>query len=243
MKDGRTHLAHKAEHAVDLETGALLAVTIQGADQGDTTTVAETVIAAAEQIAAVAQDRQANEQLSPRGLQEVVADKGYHSNDVLRDFTALEIRSYISEPDRGRRKWCGKRRQQQAVYGNRRRMRGERGKRLSRLRGERVERSFAHLYETGGMRRTHLRGHKNILKRLLIHAGAFNLSLVLRKERGAGTPRGLAEAKRAFDSLWEAVRRPFSARRTHLPRLWPRLGNGSFRLDSPPCVFRFARAA
>ena len=83
-----------------------------------------------------------------------MADKGYHSNDALRDRTALETRSYISEPDRGRWKWCGKRRQQQAVYGNRRRMRGERGQRLSRLRGERVERSFAHLYETGGMRRT-----------------------------------------------------------------------------------------
>ena len=83
-----------------------------------------------------------------------MADKGYHSNDALRDRTALETRPYISEPDRGRWKWCGKRRQQQAVYGNRRRMRGERGQRLSRLRGERVERSFAHLYETGGMRRT-----------------------------------------------------------------------------------------
>ncbi len=174
MKDGRTHLAHKAEHAVDLETGALLALTVQGADLGDTTTVAETITAAAEQVAAVAQDRQANEQLSPQGLQEVVADKGYHSNDVLTDLTALEMRSYINEPDRGRRKWCGKRRQQQAVYGNRRRMRGERGKRLSRLRGERVERSFAHLYETGRMRRTHLRGHEIILKRLLLHGGAFN---------------------------------------------------------------------
>ena len=89
MKDGRTHLAHKAEHAVDLETGALLALTVQGADLVDTTTVAETITAAAEQVAAVAQDQQANEQLSPQGLQEVVADKGYHSNDVLTDLTAL----------------------------------------------------------------------------------------------------------------------------------------------------------
>ena len=243
MKDGRTHLAHKAEHAVDLETGALLALTVQGADLGDTTTVSETITAAAEQVAAVAQDQQANEQLSPQGLQEVVADKGYHSNDVLTDLTALEMRSYLNEPDRGRRKWCSKRRQQQAVYGNRRRLRGKRGKRLSRLRSERVERSFAHLYETGRMRRTHLRGHENILKRLLIHGGAFNLSLLLRKERGAGTPRGLAEAKKAFDSLWEAVRRLLSARRTLWFRLWPRLANGCFRLDSPLCVFRLARAA
>ena len=138
-----------------------------------------------------------------------MADKGYHSNEVLTDLTALELRSYISEPDRGPRKWGGKRRQQQALYGNRRRMRGERGKRLSRLRGERAERSFAHLYETGRMRRTHLRGHKNILKRLLIHAGAFNLSLLLRKKLRAGTPRGLSEATKAFDSLWEAVKRRF----------------------------------
>ena len=203
MKDGRTHLAHKAEHAVDLETGALLAVTIQGADLGDTATLAETITAAAEQVAAVAQDREANEQLSPQGLQEVVADKGYHSNDVLTDLKALEMRSYISEPDRGRRKWCGKQLEQQAVYGNRRRMRGERGKRLSRLRGERVERSFAHLYETGRMRRTHLRGHQNILKRLLLHGGAFNLSLLLRKELGAGTPRGLDS--RSEKGLWLAL--------------------------------------
>ncbi len=196
MKDGRTHLAHKAEHAVDLETGALLAVTIQGADLGDTATVAETISAAAEQAAAVAQDREANEHLSPRGLQEVVADKGDHSNGALRDLKALEMRSYISEPGRGRRNWCGKRLEQQAVYGNRRRMRGERGKRLSRMRGERAERSFAHLYETGRLRRTHLRGHENILKRLLIHGGAFNLSLLLRKELGAARRAGWQKRKR-----------------------------------------------
>ncbi len=119
-------------------------------------------------------------------------------------------------------------------------MRGERGKRLSRLRGERVERSFAHLYETGRMRRTHLRDHENILKRLLIHGGPFNLSLRLRKELGAGTPRGLAEAEKAFNSLWEAVKGPISARRTLWFRLWPRLRNGSFRLGSPLGVLRLA---
>ncbi len=93
------------------------------------------------------------------------------------------------------------------------------------------------------MRRTHLRGHENILKRLLIHAGAFNLSLLLRKKLGAGTPRGLSEAKRAFDSLSKAVRRPFSARRTLLRRLWTRLANRPFRLDSQPRICRLARAA
>jgi len=208
MKDGRTHLAHKAEQAVDLETGAVLAVTLAGADEGDSATLAETEIEAAEQLAAVAQDKAAHEKLAAGGLEEVVADKGYHCNEVLSDLATLEIRSYISEPDRGRRRWRDKAAAQAAVYGNRRRIRGERGKRLLRQRGERVERSFAHLYETGRMRRTHLRGHPNILKRLLIHAGAFNLSLVLRKKLGAGTPRGLAALKKA---LRRSVERCFEA--------------------------------
>ena len=215
MKDGRTHLAHKAEQAVDLETGAVLAVTLQGADQGDTTTLAETVTEAAEQVAAVAADEQANEKMAPAGIEEVVADKGYHSNEVLTDLAAFEIRSYISEPDRGRRRWRGKSQARDAVYGNRRRIRGARGQRLLRWRAERVERSFAHLYESGGMRRTHLRGRENVLKRLLIHVGGFNLSLVLRKKLGAGTPRGLRAAKKALQRLekhlWERLR---PARRT-----------------------------
>ena len=205
MKDGRTHLAHKAEQAVDLETGAVLAVTLAGADQGDTTTIADTITEAAEQVAAVAADDEANEKLAAEGVQEVIADKGYHSNAVLTDLAALEIRSYISEPDRGRRCWRGKQPQREAVYANRRRMRGARGKRLMRQRGEKVERVFAHLLETGGMRRTHLRGRKNVLKRLLIHVGGFNLSLVLRQQLGAGTPRGLAAAKKALERLGERL--------------------------------------
>jgi transposase len=208
MKDGRTHLAHKAEQAVDLETGAVLAVTLQGAGAGDAATLAETVIEAAEQLAAVAENKPAREQLAADGLTELVADKGYHSNEVLEDLAALQIRSYISEPERGRRRWRNRAAARVAVYGNRRRIRGERGKRLLRQRGERVERSFAHLYETGRMRRTHLRGHPNILKRLLIHVGAFNLSLVLRKKLGAGTPRGLATLKKA---LWRSLESFFGA--------------------------------
>jgi transposase len=161
-------------------------------------TLAQTVMEAVEQLATVATNQRANQRLAAGGLQELVADKGYHSNEVLADLAALKIRTYISEPDRGRRRWRNKAAAREAVYGNRRRIRGERGKRLLRQRGERVERSFAHLYETGAMRRTHLRGHPNILKRLLIHVGAFNLSLVLRKKLGAGTPRGLAALKRAL---------------------------------------------
>ena len=97
----------------------------------------------------------------------------------------------VSEPDRGRRDWSNAPDAQAPVYANRRRLRGRRGRRLMRQRGERIERSFAHLYDTGGMRRTHLHGHTNILKRLLIHAGAFNLGLVMRHVIGVGTPRGL----------------------------------------------------
>jgi len=204
MKDGRTHLAHKAEHAVDLETGAIVAVTLQGADQGDTTTIAETATAAAEQVG----DAQAAV-TEPQPLEEIIADKGYHSNQTMVDLEAVDIRSYIAEPDRGRRDWSDTPEAQAPVYANRRRIRGRRGRRLMRQRGERIERSFAHLYDTGGMRRTHLRGHTNILKRLLIHAGGFNLGLVMRHLIGVGTPRGLqgrmAAAIAVMVALWTLI--------------------------------------
>ena len=122
------------------------------------------------------------------GIEEVVGDKGYHSNQSLVDLEAVGVRSYISEPDRGRRNWKKNPEARDAVYRNRRRIRGARGQRLLRLRGERLERPFAHLYETGGMRRVHLRGHTNIRKRLLIHAGGFNLGLLMRQLIGVGTP-------------------------------------------------------
>ena len=198
MKDGRTHLAHKVEHAVDLETGAIVAVTLQGADQGDTTTIVATATAAAEQV----EDAQAGV-TEPQPLEEIIADKGYHSNQTMVDLDAVHIRTYIAEPDRGRRDWSEEPDAQAPVYGNRRRIRGRRGRRLMRQRGERIERSFAHLYETGGMRRTHLRGHTNILKRLLIHAGGFNLGLVMRHQIGVGTPRGLqGRVAAVIATLW-----------------------------------------
>ena len=199
MKDGRTHLAHKAEHAVDLETGAIVGVTVQDADDGDTETSIETLIEAAEQIEAVCPDGE--------GLQEVVGDKGYHSNQALIDLEAVGIRSYISEPDRGRRNWKKNREARDAVYRNRRRIRGPRGLRLLRRRGERLERPFAHLYETGGMRRVYLRGHTNIRKRVLIHAGGFNLGLRMRQLIGVGTPRGLQGRLNAVvATLWALLR-------------------------------------
>src|SRR5229473_3291356 len=179
MNDGRTHLAHKAEHAVDLDTSALVAVTLHGADVGDTTSLVETAIAAAEQIEAAH-----TASSTPAALSEIVADKGYHSNQTMIDLAAVTVRSFIAEPERGRRDWTETPEAQRQVYGNRRRVRGARGQRLMRRRGEYVERSFAHVYDTGGLRRTHLRGHHNILKRLLIHAGAFNLGLLMRTAFG-----------------------------------------------------------
>jgi transposase len=201
MKDGRTHLAHKAEHAVDLETGAVVAVTVQDADEGDTTTSIETLIDAAEKIETVVPDGD--------GLKEIGGDKGYHSNQQLVDLEAVGVRSYISEPDRGRRTWTKNPEARDAVYRNRRRIRGARGKRLLRQRGERLERPFAHLYETGRMRRVHLRGHDNILKRVLLHAGALNLGLLMRQVVGIGTPRSLQGCAVALlCSFWSLTRLP-----------------------------------
>jgi transposase len=205
MKDGRTHLAHKAEHAVDMDTGAIIAVTVQPADRGDTTSLGHTLSEAMENL----------DEAGKEGIREVVLDKGYHSNDVLRDLRAIKIRTYASEPDRGRRKWEGKAKERDAVYANRRRIKGERGKRLLRKRGELLERPFAHCYETGGLRRTELRGHDKILKRLLIHAAGCNLGLLMRKLCGIGTPRSLQNLAAAlcavFLALCAAVKHPFAA--------------------------------
>ena len=196
MKDGRTHLAHKAEHAVDLDSGAVVAVTLQAADKGDTTTMDATLIeagmAVAELVVEQAESHSEENKINLHGIEELVADKGYLSGAVLKRVKSYGVRSYIPEKrQKGKRHWAGKADEQQATYENRRRVQGDYGKRLLKRRSELVERSFAHCYETGGLRRCHLRGHENILKRQLIHVGAFNLSLILRKILGAGTPREL----------------------------------------------------
>lgn len=187
MKDGRTKLAHKAEHAVDLADGAVLAVTVQPADRGDTASYAEALDAA---------QREASK-AHPDGMEEVVMDKGYHSGAVLVDLAERNLRSYVPEPERGRRKWVGKRQQQHCVYANRRRVRAARSKRLQKLRGELCERSFAHCYETGAMRRVYLRGSENVLKRVLLQAAAFNIGLLLRKLSGWGKPRAASGCRKS----------------------------------------------
>ncbi len=212
MKDGRTHLAHKAEHAVDVDSGAVVSVRVDGADVGDTTTVIDTVVDATSQLERAG---------APHRLEELIADKGYHSNRTLIDLHALEVRPYIAEPDRGRRQWRDLPEAQALVYANRRRLRGARGGRLRRHRAEYVERSFAHLYETGGLRRTHLRGHQNILKRLLVHAGAFNLGLLLRQLTGWGTPRGLRGRSGALAALLTALIGQLADRWAYLPGTEP----------------------
>ena len=212
MKDGRTHLAHKAEHAVDLETGAIVAVTLQEADLGDTTTIQTTLPEAVEQLEAVAA---INDKV--KTVEELVTDKGYHSKETVLDMQSLGLRTYISEPDRGRQNWIDQHAERDAVYANRRRIRGNRGQQLMRRRGELLERPYAHLYETGGMRRTHLRGHGNILKRLLVHVAACNLGLWMRTLTGIGTPRGLqgrlATALAIWFTLWVLLRDQVTAHR------------------------------
>ncbi len=216
MKDGRTHLAHTAEQAVDLATGAIVGVTVQDANEGDTTTMVETLITAAEQIEAVLP--------AGGGLTEIVADKGYHSNQTMVALRELGVRSYVSEPDRGRRNWKKKAAARDAVYANRRRIRGARGQRLLRQRGERLERPFAHLLDTGRLRHVYLRGHPNILKRLLVHVCGFNLGLLMRQLTGVGTPRSLQGRAAAFREvldrlrgLWRPLRSPWSVDRLDPP--------------------------
>lgn len=214
MKDGSTHLAHKAEHAVDMETGAVLAVTIQPGATGDTTSVYSTLAAATENVVALLEDPAVAEKISEEACGEFVADKGYHSNETISALADIGTRSYISEPRRGRRQWHGEIGTRDAVYANRRRMNGERGKALMRRRGEYLERPFAHCLESGGMRRVHLRRCENIAKRYLVHVAACNLGLLMRTLFGNGTPRGMRSRVEAVWTLAAACARVMAAART-----------------------------
>jgi transposase len=199
MKDGRTHLAYKAEHAVDLDTGAVVAVTVQPGDRGDTSSMPATLADAGCAVTEMAGQAAQADAVGPVaivsevGVERVVADKGYHSKQTLQDLAEVGVRTVIAEPDRKRQRWDGQEAAQAAVYANRRRLETKTAKALMRRRGELIERSFAHLYDTGGMRRVHLRGKENIAKRTLIHAAAFNLSLILRQILKAGTARQAAD--------------------------------------------------
>lgn len=184
MKSGDTHLAYKAEHAVDLETEMVVAAEIYPGDQGDPETLTATLAAAQENLAAAGSEVE---------IEEAVADKGYHKAATLAACGEQEIRTYIPERrGKGRRRWTDKPAgARAAVYANRRRCRGARSKRLQRQRSERVERSFAHVCETGGGRRSWIRGLLEVSKRYLIQVAGHNLGIIMRKLFGIGTPRSL----------------------------------------------------
>ena len=198
MKDGSTHLAHCTEHAVDMKTGAIIAATIQDASVGDTATIYSTLAQGMAALVTVIANPETKGLLPDDVASEIIADKGYHSNDTMEAIAEIGCRSYISEPDRGKRRWTDKEEARDATYNNRSRMRREKGKALMRRRGELIERSFAHTMESGAMRRAHLRGHENIMKRYHLHTAAFNLGLVMRSLVGAGTPKGLHAKRRGL---------------------------------------------
>jgi transposase len=193
MKDGTTHLAYKPEHAVDLDTGAVVAAEIHPADKGDTTTLSGTLQAAAAKLAKV--DRAP----STTDTAELVADRGYHSRAVLKDLAGGVWKTRIAEPQRPAvLRWHGDTEARDAVYANRNRLRSAVGKAAMRRRAEIAERSFAHNLERGGMRRTWLRGRENVHKRYMIHVAGHNLSILMRLLIGAGTPKEAAARGRMF---------------------------------------------
>ncbi len=187
MKDGTTHLAYKPEHAVDLDTGVIVAAALHPADHGDTTTLQGTLAAAEKNLAQIDAAPTADEP------SELVADKGYHSRAVLKDLDGGAWKTRIAEPrQRGFSRWHGDEKARAAVYANRTRLGSGVGKQAMRRRAEIVERSFAHNLDRGGMRRTWLRGRDNVHKRYLIHVAGHNLGILMRLLIGAGTPREAA---------------------------------------------------
>jgi IS5 family transposase len=187
MKDGTTHLAYKAEHVVDLESDLILAAEVGPADQADTATLADSLVAAQLNLTAAG---------SAAVIEEAAADKGYHAAGTIELCDFLEVRTYIPEPERARpAKLAGKpAAERRAVVNNRRRVGRAKGKGLQRRRSEVVERTFAHVCETGGSRRTHLRGLADVTKRYRIAAAAHNLGRILRRLTGVGKPRALQGA-------------------------------------------------
>lgn len=198
MKDGTTHLAYKAEHVVDLKTDLIVAAEIRPATDGDAQTLADSVMKAQQNLTAIGHGQR---------IEEVVADKGYHSADALELCQHLDVRTYIPEPKR-QSDWDWSERSedhQRAVMNNRDRMQRKKGKQLQKARSELCERSFAHLCETGGMRRTWLRGVVETTKRYLLAAAAHNLGRVLLKLFGVGKPRGLQGFGAVFLTCWPAL--------------------------------------
>jgi len=186
LKDGRTHLAYKAEHVVDLKSDVILAAEIYPADHGDTQTLVDSVLDAVENM------QQAG---CACEIEEIVADKGYHAAETIELAEELNFRTYIPEPKRPHRsRWTDKPPEfQQAVHANRRRLKRAKSRAFQKLRSERVERTFAHICDTGGMRRSWLKQVVNVSKRYLLAAAAHNLGRILRKLFGVGKPTTLQD--------------------------------------------------
>lgn len=216
MKDGTTHLAYKAEHVVDLESDLVLAAEIRLATDGDAATMAESVLAAQENLEQCG---------SAAVIEEVAADKGYHSGQALETCTDFGWRTYIPEPRRTHPIKLSERSeaQRRAVLNNRSRTSRSKSKRLQRRRSEVVERTFAHVCETGGSRRSHLRGRVNVTKRYLLAVAAHNLGRILRKLTGVGKPRSLQGVGGPFFGR----RRLMWGRRTGWGRQWRDWARGS----------------
>jgi transposase len=183
MKDGRTHLAYKAEPTVDLDSEFVVAAVVQPADQADAATLVDSILQAQVNMVLAGSEQE---------IEEAVADKGYHKAETLAECQQCNTRTYIPEPKRQEYNWDDKPEAwQRATLGNRRRVQGARSKRLQKKRSELVERSFAHVCETGGGRRTWLRGIENVRKRYAVQVAAHNLGLLMRKLFGMGKPRTL----------------------------------------------------
>jgi len=195
MKDGTTHMAYKAEHVVDLKSELVLAAEIYPADQADSATLPTSVMIAEINLARAETEVE---------IEEVTADKGYHKVESLAAFAAADYRTYIPEREQPHHHvWTDKAPEQEHAYrNNRRRVQGNRGKRLQRLRSEKVERSFAHVCETGGGRRTWLYGVVKTAKRYLMQVAAHNLGIIMRRLFGIGTPRSLQGYEGAISALF-----------------------------------------
>jgi transposase len=237
MKDGTTHLAYKAEHVVDLDSQAILAAEIHHADEHDTATLEDSL-------------HQAQTHLSEAGseaeIQEAAADKGYHSNETITNLCEhTTYRTYIPQPElKHARVWTDKPPEQKAaVYANRRRTRGSYGKKLQRLRSERTERTFAHVCETGGARRTWLTGIENVRKRYLISAAAHNLGLLMRSLFKMGTPRGLQEFKNDLEGVVSSVCLAWIDTAHRWNVIWPSRDLPAAETDSTDAPPRLALAA
>ncbi|MDX1967888.1 MAG: transposase [Planctomycetaceae bacterium] len=193
MKDGTTHMAYKAEHAVDLNSSLIVAADVHLGTASDAKTLPNAVLTASVNLDLAG---------APKAVEEVAADRGYHSVEALAACAEMGVRTYIPERRQKTRRWDKKpAEQRRAFHANRRRMKGNHGRELSRKRSALVERSFAHICETGGGRRSHLRGLEDVRKRHLGSVIAYNLGVIMRMLHGIGGPRSLQGVRREVFSV------------------------------------------